>query len=144
MEGIAPEDVELQRVFEMRYRNQIKECEVTMPAVEITEKWLGELREAFDRRHEELYTYAEPDTPVDVINIESVAYGAVTPPDISGGLPTDGTVADARIGSRDAYGRRPRMAGAPRRRGRLRTDRRGLNGADRLTARRFRRHRERS
>jgi N-methylhydantoinase A len=103
VEGIPPEDVELQRVFEMRYRNQIKECEVTMPAVEITEEWLGELREAFDRRHEELYTYAEPDTPVDVINIESVAYGAVSPPDISGGLPTDGTVADARIGSRDAY-----------------------------------------
>lgn len=102
-EGIAAEDIELQRVFEMRYRNQIKECEVTMPAVEITDEWLDELRAAFDRRHEELYTYAEPETPVDVINIESVAYGEVTPPDISGGLPTEGTVDDARTGSREAY-----------------------------------------
>jgi N-methylhydantoinase A len=102
-EGIAEDDVELQRVFEMRYRNQIKECEVTMPAVEITEEWLSSLREAFDRRHEELYTYAEPETPVDVINIESVAHGHVTPPDISGGLPTEGSAEDARAGSREAY-----------------------------------------
>jgi N-methylhydantoinase A len=102
-EGISDDDIRLQRVFEMRYQNQIKECEVELQATDITDEWLGELRAAFDRRHEELYTYAEPETAVDLINIESVAYGTVAPPDVAGVLPTDRTLADARTGKREAY-----------------------------------------
>ncbi|WP_416841412.1 hydantoinase/oxoprolinase family protein [Haloferax sp. DFSO52] len=102
-EGISDDDISLKRVFEMRYQNQIKECEVEMPATEITEEWLSELRDAFDRRHEELYTYAEPETAVDLINIESIAYGAVTPPDVEGVLSSDNELSDAISGTRDAY-----------------------------------------
>ncbi|MFC4360484.1 hydantoinase/oxoprolinase family protein [Halobium salinum] len=102
-EGIDEADISLQRVFEMRYRNQIKECEVTRPATEITDEWLSELREAFDERHEELYTYAEPETGVDLINVESVAIGRVDPPDISGGLPTGDDAETARVATREAY-----------------------------------------
>uniref|UniRef100_UPI002FCE6615 hydantoinase/oxoprolinase family protein n=1 Tax=Haladaptatus sp. CMSO5 TaxID=3120514 RepID=UPI002FCE6615 len=101
-EGIDDDDIRLERVFEMRYQNQIKECEVSMPAEQITDEWLASLRDAFDRRHEELYTYAEPETPVDLINIESIAHGHITPPDITGDIPEGTPLEDAQVATRDA------------------------------------------
>jgi N-methylhydantoinase A len=41
----------------------------------------SKVRDAFHKRHKELYTYAEPGSTVEVVNIESTLYGVVDKPD---------------------------------------------------------------
>ena len=59
------------------------------------------MKEAFHKRHEELYTYSERHNPVEVVNIESTLYGHIDkpkPPKLGKGAP----VAKALKGHRKA------------------------------------------
>lgn len=50
---------------------------------------IEQVKEAFHRRHEELYTYAERHSAVELVNIESTLYGRVnkpTPPRLGKGV----------------------------------------------------------
>ena len=79
-DGFAPEQIGIRRSLDMRYVGQVHECSVSVDAYAIDEAALGRLKDAFHARHKELYTYAEPHSPVEVVNVESAVSGAVERP----------------------------------------------------------------
>ncbi|WP_212523503.1 hydantoinase/oxoprolinase family protein [Actibacterium sp. MT2.3-13A] len=76
-DGFARKDIEIRRALDMRYVGQVHECTVEIGGMEITEDSLGDLRDAFHRRHKELYTYSEPHNAVEVVNVESAIFGRI-------------------------------------------------------------------
>lgn len=74
-EGFAEEDIVLERSVEMKYVDQVHECNVSIPRFEVTAERLPEIEDAFHRRHEALYTYCERDNMPELINVEVNVYG---------------------------------------------------------------------
>ena len=100
-DGFHSEQIDIQRSLDMRYVGQVHECTVEIGNFKIDIKTIETVKEAFHRRHEELYTYAERHSPVELVNIESTLYGRVdkpTPPRLNKGL----TPAKAIKGHRQA------------------------------------------
>ena len=64
----------------MRYVGQVHECTVDIGTFPINEKTIEKVKDAFHRRHEELYTYSERHNAVEVVNIESTLYGRIDKP----------------------------------------------------------------
>ena len=88
-DGFRSEQIDIQRSLDMRYVGQVHECTVEIGNFKIDGKTIEKVKEAFHRRHEELYTYAERHSPVEVVNIESTLYGRVDkpkPPRLSEGV----------------------------------------------------------
>lgn len=79
-DGFGPDRVNIRRSLDMRYVGQVHECTVDIEPFEITETALDRLKAAFHARHEELYTYCEPGSAVEVVNVESAISGAVDKP----------------------------------------------------------------
>ena len=73
-------NIDVKRSLEMRYVGQVHECTVDIDMFEINEKTIERVKQAFHRRHEELYTYSEPHSLVEVVNIESTLYGRIDKP----------------------------------------------------------------
>ena len=101
--GVTAEQISLHRSLDMRYVDQIHECQVDIPAADLTPQNIGQIAEAFHRRHEELFTYSERDNMVEIINLESTVTGKVARPQ----LPTlaRGTAdpSPARTGERHVF-----------------------------------------
>jgi N-methylhydantoinase A len=101
--GVSADQISLHRSLDMRYVDQIHECQVDIPATDLTPQNIGQIAEAFHRRHEELFTYSERDNMVEIINLESTVTGRVARPQ----LPTlaRGTTDPslARTGERPAF-----------------------------------------
>lgn len=93
--------IEVQRSLEMRYVGQVHECTVDIPNFKITEATIGQVKDAFHARHEELYTYAERHSTVEVVNIESTIYGRIEKPKAPR-LQGKGGLQQALKGHRDA------------------------------------------
>ncbi len=64
----------------MRYVGQVHECTVDIEPFALDEAALEKLKAAFHARHEELYTYSEPQSVVEVVNVESAILGKVDRP----------------------------------------------------------------
>ena len=64
----------------MRYVGQVHECTVEIDTFKVDAKSISKIISAFHKRHEQLYTYSEPHSVVEVVNIESTLYGAVEKP----------------------------------------------------------------
>ena len=64
----------------MRYVGQVHECTVDIAIFAINAKSIAKVKEAFHKRHEELYTYSERHNAVEVVNIESTLYGHIDKP----------------------------------------------------------------
>jgi N-methylhydantoinase A len=64
----------------MRYVGQVHECTVDVETFDIDAKSIDRIKDAFHRRHEELYTYSERHSPVGVVNVESTIYGRIDKP----------------------------------------------------------------
>ena len=79
-DGFADDKISVGRSLDMRYVGQVHECTVEIDAFEITEGSLGRIIDAFHTRHRELYTYDEPNSPVEVVNVESTIIGRVDKP----------------------------------------------------------------
>lgn len=79
-DGFTEERVAIRRSLDMRYVGQVHECTVGIDAFEVTEDALERLKAAFHARHEELYTYSEPNSAVEVVNVESTITGLVDKP----------------------------------------------------------------
>lgn len=79
-DGFGDDRISIRRSLDMRYVGQVHECTVNVDPFEITEDALDRLKAAFHARHEELYTYAEPQSPVEVVNVESAITGGVDKP----------------------------------------------------------------
>ncbi|MEQ6249522.1 hydantoinase/oxoprolinase family protein [Sulfitobacter sp. HNIBRBA3233] len=98
-DGFDESSIEISRGLDMRYVGQVHECTVEIGTFDITTDSLDELRAAFHARHRELYTYDEPGSPIEVVNVESTIVGKVDKPiraPIAKGSGADG----ARKGSR--------------------------------------------
>mgnify|MGYP002653451327 CR=1 FL=1 len=76
-DGFADKDITIRRSLDMRYVGQVHECTVDVDPFEVNEASLDRLKAAFHARHEELYTYAEPQSPVEIVNVESAITGGV-------------------------------------------------------------------
>ena len=64
----------------MRYVGQVHECTVEIAPFSIDEDALMKVIEAFHNRHEELYTYSERQSVVEIVNVESAIWGRVDRP----------------------------------------------------------------
>jgi N-methylhydantoinase A len=79
-DGFARDRISIRRSLDMRYVGQVHECTVDIDPYALDETALNQLRAAFHARHEDLYTYAEPQSVVEVVNVESVIVGRVDRP----------------------------------------------------------------
>lgn len=79
-DGFSEEKIKIRRSLDMRYVGQVHECNVDVDPFEVTEAALEQLKEAFHTRHEELYTYSERQSAVEVVNVESAITGMVDKP----------------------------------------------------------------
>jgi N-methylhydantoinase A len=70
----------VKRSLDMRYVGQVHECTVDIGTFPINEKTIEKVKDAFHRRHEELYTYSERHNAVEVVNLESTLYGRIDKP----------------------------------------------------------------
>lgn len=100
-DGFARKDIEIRRSLDMRYVGQVHECTVDVGTFRVDAKSVGKIVEAFHRRHEQLYTYSERHSTVEVVNIESTVYGRVEKPERMS-LAKGKSVAAALKGHRDA------------------------------------------
>lgn len=99
-DGFTEDKISIGRSLDMRYVGQVHECTVEIDTFEITEANLGQIIDAFHARHRELYTYDEPDSPVEVVNVESTIIGRADKPGQMKIAPGNG-VDSALKGTRD-------------------------------------------
>ncbi len=99
-DDFGEDEIEIRRSLEMRYVGQIHECTVEIGATRIDASTLPDIVAAFHRRHEALYTYAEPQNPVEIVNLESVVVGKVARPQAPALVRGDGNAHRALAGSR--------------------------------------------
>jgi N-methylhydantoinase A len=75
-EGFEPGQIEIRRTLEMRYGDQIHECVVPVPMTgALSAADLDVIRDMFHKRHEEIYTYCEPENEPELVNLEVTAIG---------------------------------------------------------------------
>jgi len=74
-EGLPPERRSFQRLADLRYARQGFEVTVDFPGEAVSAAAVAQVIQAFHRRHEQLYTYAAPDTPVEIVNLRLRAVG---------------------------------------------------------------------
>ena len=68
-EGLPPERQSFQRLADLRYARQGFEVTVDFPGEAVSAAAVAQVIQAFHQRHEQLYTYAAPDTPVEIVNL---------------------------------------------------------------------------
>jgi len=76
-EGISPDRVVLERGIDVRYLGQHHEVPVSVPQGEITSQTLAEVARRFHQAHERLYSYSEPESPLESINVRLTATGTI-------------------------------------------------------------------
>ncbi|MBD9373635.1 hydantoinase/oxoprolinase family protein [Rhizobium sp. ARZ01] len=79
-DSFTEDRISIRRSLDMRYVGQVHECTVYVDPFDIDEAALERLKAAFHARHEELYTYCEPQSAVEVVNVESAISGRVDRP----------------------------------------------------------------
>ena len=79
-DGFPEERISIRRSLDMRYVGQVHECTVEIDPFDVTEATLDDIKAAFHTRHKELYTYDEPHSAVEVVNVESTIAGHVDKP----------------------------------------------------------------
>ena len=79
-DGFDEKEIDVFRSLEMRYLGQIHECTVNIDTFDIDSTTIEKIKEAFHKRHEELYTYSELQSSIELVNIESTLYGRIDRP----------------------------------------------------------------
>jgi N-methylhydantoinase A len=79
-DGFKKSQIDVKRSLDMRYVGQVHECTVDIETFEINARTIRKVKEAFHKRHEELYTYSERHNAVEVVNIESTLFGRIDKP----------------------------------------------------------------
>ncbi len=91
-DGFTKSSTRIKRSLDMRYVGQVHECTVEIDNFPVNAQTIDQIKAAFHARHEQLYTYAEPHSTVEVVNIESTVYGLVEKPrrmHIEAGIPAE-------------------------------------------------------
>lgn len=76
-EGVSADCIDYERKIDMRYVGQVHECTVDIGTSSVDQDTIARIRHAFDQLHEQLFTYSEPDSVAEIVNIESTVYGRV-------------------------------------------------------------------
>ena len=79
-DGFKPRDIRLVRSMDMRYAGQVHECTVDLATFKIDAKTIERVKSAFHARHKQLFTYAEPHSLVEIVNLEVQAIGRMPKP----------------------------------------------------------------
>lgn len=79
-DGFAAGNTLIKRSLDMRYVGQVHECTVEIGNFPVNAQTIDQIKAAFHTRHEQLYTYSELHSTVEVVNIESTVYGLVDKP----------------------------------------------------------------
>lgn len=79
-DGFRKGKIDIKRSLDMRYVGQVHECTVDIGTFPINAKSISKVKDAFHKRHEELYTYSERHNAVEVVNIESTLFGRIEKP----------------------------------------------------------------
>lgn len=74
-EGFGDDEVYVERSVDMKYIDQVHECRVEIPLFDVDATSIGQIEDAFHRRHEALYTYCERDNVPELINVEVSVFG---------------------------------------------------------------------
>ena len=74
-EGVPRERIECLRSIDMRYVGQVHECSVDIGVSKVTHKTINSIKSAFNGVHRQLFTYDEPDSLIEIVNIEVAACG---------------------------------------------------------------------
>lgn len=77
-EGVSRDRIAFRRSIDMRYVGQIHECTVDIGDTAVDAAHLGAIVQAFHALHRQLFTYDEPESLVEIVNIESTVYGKTT------------------------------------------------------------------
>ena len=83
VEGILASRQSFQRLADLRYAKQGFELTVEFPGTAVSEDAVQQVIAAFHQRHEQLYTYAAPDTPVEIVNLRLHAVGQMDRPSLA-------------------------------------------------------------
>lgn len=79
-DGFSEDRISIRRSLDMRYVGQVHECTVEIDPFKVTEATINDIKAAFHARHKELYTYDEPHSAIEVVNVESTIAGHVDKP----------------------------------------------------------------
>jgi N-methylhydantoinase A len=82
-ERVAPADRRLQRAADLRYQRQGVELSVPFGAEPVDETSVAALIERFHATHERLYTFADSEAPVELINLRIEATGLIAHPQLA-------------------------------------------------------------
>jgi N-methylhydantoinase A len=103
-EGVEEERAVLLRFADIRYQGQHHEVTVEIPhGCEIGEGHVEEIAATFHQAHERLYTYATPESPLEIMNFRITAVGAVDKADISAESGVVSNLASAIKGTREVF-----------------------------------------
>jgi N-methylhydantoinase A/oxoprolinase/acetone carboxylase beta subunit len=79
--------VEVRHFAELRYVRQSYELEVPLPSGPLTSERLAEAAEAFHAQHEQVYGFALPGRPVELVTLRAVHTARLPALSLDGGLP---------------------------------------------------------
>lgn len=96
-EGVPEEAWRITWSASIRYQNQGFELSVPWSGREVTPDAARETVDAFHRLHERLYTFAQEDTPAEIVTLRVDARGVFPAPEIPE-VPSVRSLADARVG----------------------------------------------
>ncbi len=99
-EGLGRDRVAFHRSIDMRYVGQVHECTVDIGSTPVSRATIGDIRRAFHTLHKQLFTYDEPDSAIEIVNIESTVSGK-TPPLAPAALPASRGIDQALKGHRN-------------------------------------------
>lgn len=97
-EGVPDEGRQVLRRASIRYRHQGFELLVPWRSGQVDAQGLAAAVQSFHDLHERLYTFAQPDTPVEIVTLQVDAVGSFARPNLPE-LPVAGRLADAIVGT---------------------------------------------
>jgi len=102
-EGVTKDNIVFERWVEARYVGQIWEITVPVPSGEITPDNLQTVANNFHDAHKELYTYSQPELPVEFITWRLTAKGLVPKISLKEKPVAQGDASVAQKGQREIY-----------------------------------------
>jgi N-methylhydantoinase A len=90
-EGIPPSQRAFRWAADLRYARQGVELTAETASRAVTPQMIQELVSAFHRKHEQLYTYALEETPVEIVNVRVQAVGLLNPSALPRVMASEGT-----------------------------------------------------
>jgi N-methylhydantoinase A len=82
-EGVEESRMELQPSLDMRYVGQLHTINVQLPDHRLDEQSIENAAREFHAVHEQTYSHAAPDEPVEIVNVRVAALGKVLKPNLS-------------------------------------------------------------